>query len=72
MKKFLTALRGKLPAVAGVGTAAAVAAPAFAAIDTTGVETAIGEAATSVATIGAAVVLVMVGIAVYKWIRRAL
>lgn len=69
---YFRSFRSKLPAVAGVGTAAAVAAPAFAAIDTTGVETAIGEAATSVATIGAAVILVMVGIAVYKWIRRAL
>lgn len=61
-----------MPALAGVGTALAVTAPAFDAIDTAGVESAISEAATAVATIGAAVVLVMVGIAVYKWIRRAL
>jgi len=37
-----------------------------------GVSTAITDAATDVATIGAAVILVYVGIRVFKWIRGAL
>lgn len=76
MKKFLTALRGKLPVVAGVGTAAAVAAPAFAqsagGVDVTSVVSAINGAAAPIAEIGAAVLIVMVGIKVYKWVRRAM
>lgn len=76
MKKFLTALRGKLLAVAGVGTAAVVAAPAFAqsagGVDVTSVVSAINGAAAPIAEIGAAVLIVMVGIKVYKWVRRAM
>ncbi|MER0205029.1 MAG: methyltransferase [Nitrosomonas sp.] len=36
------------------------------------VTTAITTAATDVATVGAAVIIVMVGIKVWKWIQRAL
>lgn len=77
MKKFLTALRGKLPAVAGVGTAAAVSVPAFAqsassGVDVSDVVSAIQGAAAPIAAIGGAVLTVMVGIKVYKWVRRAM
>lgn len=37
-----------------------------------GVTTAITAAATDVATVGAAVIIVIVGIKVWKWIQRAL
>lgn len=43
---------------------------AFAAIDPA-ITTAIDTAKTDVGTIGAAVLLVMLAIAVYKWLRRA-
>lgn len=40
--------------------------------DVTSVTTAIGEAATPIAAIGGAVLVVLVGVALYKWLRRAL
>lgn len=53
--------------------AALLAAPAFAAPpDVTAVTTAIGEASAPIAAIGAAVLVVFVGIKVYKWVRRAM
>jgi len=54
----------------GIAATAALVQPAQAAltIDTT----AITDAGDAVATVGAAVFVVMVGIKVYKWIRRAL
>ncbi len=60
--------RNKLAA----GAALALAANgAFAAVDES-VMTSITGAATDVATIGAAVLVVMVGIKVFKWARSAL
>jgi len=41
------------------------------AIDTTAIDSEIDAAKTAVMAIGAAVVLVFVGIALYKWVRRA-
>jgi hypothetical protein len=50
-----------------------VAAPAFAAaVDVAAVVTDIGAQATPVAAIGAAVLLLLVGIKAFKWVRRAM
>lgn len=46
--------------------------PAQAAIDVSGVTTSISDGSTAVTTVGVAVLGVIVLIAVYKWIRRAL
>jgi hypothetical protein len=54
---------------------AAVAMPAAATgggVDVSAVVTAIGGAAAPIAAIGAAVLLILVGIKVYKWVRRAM
>lgn len=48
------------------------AAMAQAAIDTTGVTTAITDASAAIAIVGTAVLVAMIGIKVYKWITRAL
>lgn len=45
---------------------------AMAAVDVTAVVTEIQGAAAPIASIGAAVLIVMVGIKVYKWVRRAM
>lgn len=58
-----------IPGAALVG--ALVTPAAFAAIPE-GVTTAISTAGTDVATVGGAVLVVIVGIAVFKWLRRAL
>lgn len=75
-KKFLTSLKGKLPALAGVGSASVAAGSAFASggggVDVSAVVSAITAAATPIASIGAAVLIVHVGIKVYRWVRRAL
>ncbi len=56
----------------GVG-AVALVAPAFAtAPDMTAVTGAIGDAATAGGVVGAAVLVMIVGIKLYKWIRRAM
>lgn len=54
--------------------AGAAAIPAFAegGVDVTAVVAEIGAAAQPIAAIGAAVLLVMVGIKVFKWVRRAM
>jgi hypothetical protein len=64
MKRFNTALL----------LASALFAPlaANAAVDVTAVVTEITGAATPIAAIGSAVLVVMVGIKVYKWVRRAM
>lgn len=76
MRKFKNALRGKLAAVAAVGTTALASAPAFASggggVDVGDVVSAIQGAAAPIAAIGAAVLTIMVGIKVYKWVRRAM
>ena len=41
-------------------------------VDVSAVVTAIGAAAAPIASIGAAVLLILVGIKVYKWVRRAM
>ena len=56
---------------AGVGALFGAGA-ASAATDVTAVTTEIAGAATPIAAIGAAVLLVLVGIKVYKWVRRAM
>lgn len=45
--------------------------PAFAAVDVSAITADIAAAETAVLGIGAAVVLIFLGIALYKWIRRA-
>ncbi|MBN4994215.1 phage coat protein [Stenotrophomonas maltophilia] len=76
MQKMLKALKGKTAALAVVGTAALASAPAFASggtgVDVGPVVTAINGALGPVGQIGAAVLLVLVGIKVYKWVRRAM
>lgn len=60
-------------ALIAVGVIAATAAQAQAvAPDVSGVVTEIGGAAAPIAAIGSAVLLVMVGIKVFKWVRRAM
>ena len=46
--------------------------PAFAQINVSAVTDEIADAKTAAMAIGAAVVLVFVGISLYKWVRRAL
>ncbi|RRN55357.1 methyltransferase [Pseudoxanthomonas sp. SGNA-20] len=68
--------RNKLAAL--TGTALALTAPfAFASggsgsVDVSGVTSAIEGAAGPIAAIGGAVLIVLVGIKVYKWVRRAM
>ncbi|MBN5028347.1 methyltransferase [Stenotrophomonas maltophilia] len=76
MRNMFNALKGKGAALAAVGTAALVSAPAFAGggggVDVGSVVTAIQGAAAPIAAIGGAVLTVLVGIKVYKWVRRAM
>lgn len=76
MHKMFNALKGKGAALAAVGTAALASAPAFASggggVDVGPVVTSINGALGPVGQIGAAVLLVLVGIKVYKWVRRAM
>jgi hypothetical protein len=58
-------------ALIAAGSALATAANA-AAIDVTAVTTEIAAQATPIAAIGAAVLLLIVGIMAFKWVRRAL
>lgn len=67
--------RSKLAALATALSFAVLAPAAFAGgggIDVSSVTTAINGAAAPIAAIGAAVLVVLVGVKVYKWIRRAL
>ena len=50
----------------------AAAGASQAAIDTSGITTAIGEAATAGAAVGTAVLVMIVAIKVFKWIRGAM
>lgn len=60
-------------ALVGVAAGGVLALPAHAApIDVSGVVTAIGDTAGPVGLIGSAVLLVIVAIAAFKWVRRAL
>ena len=68
--------KSKFTALFSAMAAALVAPMAFASggggVDVTAVVTAIQGAAAPIASIGAAVLIVMVGIKVYKWVRRAM
>jgi Bacteriophage coat protein B. len=72
LKKF----KGKLYAMAPAASLVLVAPAAFASggggVDVSGVVSAIEGAAAPIAAIGSAVLLVLVGIKVYKWVRRAM
>lgn len=61
---------------AGVGLASAtglaLAGGGGGGVDVSAVVTAIGSAAAPIASIGAAVLLILVGIKIYKWVRRAM
>ncbi|WP_434989696.1 major capsid protein [Xanthomonas melonis] len=76
MHKLKTLFKNKTAALAAVGSAALVSAPAFASggggVDVGDVVSAIQGAAGPIAAIGGAVLTVMVGIKVYKWVRRAM
>ncbi|KFA33256.1 MULTISPECIES: major capsid protein [Xanthomonas] len=76
MRKLKTLFKNKTAALAAVGSAALVSAPAFATggggVDVGDVVSAIQGAAGPIAAIGGAVLTVMVGIKVYKWVRRAM
>ena len=54
-----------------IGTLSA-SMPTWAVYDVTAVTTGVADSATAVLAIGAAVVLVVLGIKVFKWIARAL
>jgi len=58
--------------VAFICTFLGLAAPASAAIVTTDITTAITDAGTAAGVVGLAVVVMTVGIKVFKWLRRAL
>ncbi|KKY05466.1 methyltransferase [Xanthomonas phaseoli pv. phaseoli] len=76
MRKLKTLFKNKTAALAAVGSVALVSAPAFASggggVDVGDVVAAIQAAAGPIAAIGGAVLTVMVGIKVYKWVRRAM
>lgn len=65
----ITAIRRGLASASALAVASG---GANAAIDTSSVTTAISDGSGAVTTVGVAVLGVMVLIAVYKWIRRAL
>lgn len=69
MKKFAYQKRVAQLMALGMSLQAAMAQ---AAIDTTAVTTAITDAGAAVAVVGAAVLVLTVGIAVYKWLKRPL
>ncbi len=57
--------------LAVLGGAALVTSPVFAAVDVTEAVTEIKGAAGPIALIGGASLVVIIGIKVYKWVRRA-
>lgn len=73
MKSFANAKKS-FAKFAAVPALALVATPALAQsqVDVSSVVTEIQGAAAPIAAIGAAVLIVLVGIKVYKWVRRAL
>ncbi|WCF29250.1 major capsid protein [Xylella fastidiosa] len=71
-KRIVTASKSKLPIVFGVMLSYAVVSPVFAAdIDISAVVEALKAAATPIASIGGAVLLIAALLATYKWVRRA-
>lgn len=70
VRKWATA---KTTAVIAVATAGASSVPSHAAaVDVTAVVTDIAAQATPIAAIGAAVLLIFVGVKAFKWVRKAL
>lgn len=61
----------RLAAIAAA-SALALAGNAHAAIDVTGVVSEINDTITPIGAIGAAVLLVVVAVAAFKWVRRAI
>lgn len=57
---------------AGAAAALASGAAAAAPVDVTAVTTAINDTLTPIGLIGAAVLLVLVAVKTYKWVRRAM
>lgn len=73
MKQKLESLRRlALRGLVAVGSAVGAASAFAAAPDVEAVVTEITAAAAPIAAIGSAVLLVMVGIKVFKWVRRAM
>jgi lysozyme family protein len=75
MKKFVELFRKKASVLVLALMAFVVpfaASAQTAAVDVSGVVSAIEAAAAPIASIGAAVLLILVGIKVYKWVRRAM
>jgi hypothetical protein len=58
--------------LAAAAALAAVSVSSFAAVDTASVTASITEAGSAVGVVGAAVLVVMVGVKVFKWVARAL
>lgn len=71
-KNFLLSLSRSGRAVLVAAGVAAYAGSASAAIDTTSVTAALTDAGTAAGVVGAAVLVVIVGIHAFKYIRRAL
>jgi hypothetical protein len=69
MNKYFARQARKFAGISAIGATALTASPAFAAVDVSGATSAIGEAATAGAAIGLAVLLLLVGIKVFKWVR---
>lgn len=72
---MFTSIKTKFAASIAMLSLALVAPAAFASgggIDVSAVVTAIQAAAAPIAAIGAAVLIILVGVKVYKWVRRAL
>ncbi|RJN05313.1 methyltransferase [Xanthomonas vasicola] len=80
MRNLKNLFKNKTAALAAVGSTALVSLPAFASggasggggVDVGDVVAAIKAAAGPIAAIGGAVLTVLVGIKVYKWVRRAM
>ena len=76
MRNFLSNIQAKLGSVVLLGSTALTTGLASAsgggAVDVSDVVTAIGGAAAPIAAIGGAVLTILVGIKVYKWVRRAM
>lgn len=66
------ALRRVGTGLALVGSSGAAMASGGGGVDVSGVVSAIESAAAPIASIGGAVLLILVGIKVYKWVRRAM
>ena len=65
-------LKIAVPVLGGIGLLVIADTASAAGVDVSAVVTEIQGAAAPIASIGAAVLIVMVGIKVYKWVRRAM